>query len=136
MRNKDIAAELDTGVCKPGAGVSAMPSQILAGIERDLPRGAPARKVDAARLAALTTQTVPVHPRKRRSGAGSVRIFVREALIDFSTATHAVPCIEQERAAAGKSISFYRINLKRPSKRTANYSSPVSSQGKHVPDQQ
>ena len=36
----------------------------LAGIERDLPRGAPPVKVDIARLVELTTQSKPeaVHP--------------------------------------------------------------------------
>ena len=58
MQNKDIASELDVGRVQVGRWRERYESR-LAGIERDLPRDAPARKVDAARLAALTTQTAP-----------------------------------------------------------------------------
>ena len=59
MRNKDIAAELDVGRVQAGRWRERYAESGLAGIERDLPRGAPVRKVDAARLVALTTQTAP-----------------------------------------------------------------------------
>lgn len=61
MRNQDIAAKLDVGRVQAGRWRERYAELRLAGIERDLPRGAPARKVDAARLAALTTQTTPPH---------------------------------------------------------------------------
>ena len=38
---------------------------------------------------------------------GSVRIFVCEALIDFSTAMLAAPCVGQERAARWESRSHF-----------------------------
>jgi transposase len=66
MQNKDIAAELNVGRVQVGRWRERYAKSGLAGIERDLPRGAPARKVEAARLAALTTQ---LHRRKRPSGA-------------------------------------------------------------------
>jgi len=59
MQNQGIAAELDVGRVQAGRWRERYAESRLAGIERDLPRGAPARKVDAARLAALTTQTTP-----------------------------------------------------------------------------
>jgi transposase len=59
MQNRDIAAELNVGRVQAGRWRERYAESRLAGIERDLPRGAPARKVDAARLAALTTQTTP-----------------------------------------------------------------------------
>ena len=52
MRNKDIAAELDVGRVQVGRWRERYAESGLAGIERDLPRGVPARKVDAAHLAA------------------------------------------------------------------------------------
>ncbi|MEO7320213.1 MAG: helix-turn-helix domain-containing protein, partial [Nitrosospira sp.] len=55
MQNQGIAAELDVGRVQAGRWRERYAESRLAGIERDLPRGAPARKVDAARLAALTT---------------------------------------------------------------------------------
>lgn len=61
MQNKDIAAKLDVGRVQAGRWRERYAESGLAGIERDLPRGAPARKVDAPRLAALTTQTAPPH---------------------------------------------------------------------------
>jgi transposase len=59
MRNQDIAAKLNMGRVQAGRWRERYAESRLAGIERDLPRGAPARKVDAARLAMLTTQTTP-----------------------------------------------------------------------------
>ena len=59
MRNQDIAAKLNMGRVQAGRWRERYAESRLAGIERDLPRGAPARKVDAARLAMLTTQTPP-----------------------------------------------------------------------------
>ena len=58
MQNKDIAASWAWGGASR-ALARALRESRLAGIERDLPRGAPPAKVDVARLVALTTQTKP-----------------------------------------------------------------------------
>ena len=60
MRNKDIAEELGVGRVQVSRWRERYARLRLAGIERDLPRGAPPVKVDAARLVELTTQTKPV----------------------------------------------------------------------------
>lgn len=52
-------AELNVGRVQAGRWRERYAESRLAGIERDLPRGALTRKVDVARLAALTTQTPP-----------------------------------------------------------------------------
>jgi len=59
MKNQDIAKELSIGRVQVSRWRERYIAQGLAGIERDLPRGAPARKVDVARLVELTTQTTP-----------------------------------------------------------------------------
>jgi transposase len=59
LQNKDIAAELDIGRVQVSRWRERYAVSGLAGIERDLPRGAPPRKVDAARLVELTTQHTP-----------------------------------------------------------------------------
>jgi transposase len=59
MQNKDIAVALNLGRAQVGRWRERYAESRLAGIERDLPRGAPARKVDDARLVDLTTQGVP-----------------------------------------------------------------------------
>lgn len=59
LQNKDIAAELDVGRVQVSRWRERYAVSGLAGIERDLPRGAPPRKVDAARLVELTTQHTP-----------------------------------------------------------------------------
>jgi transposase len=59
LQNKDIAAELDVGRVQVSRWRERYAVSSLAGIERDLPRGAPPRKVDAARLVELTTQHTP-----------------------------------------------------------------------------
>lgn len=59
MRNKDIAEELGVGRVQVGRWRERYAEFRLAGIERDLPRGAPARVVDDARLVNLTTQGMP-----------------------------------------------------------------------------
>jgi len=60
MRNKDIAQQLGVGRVQVGRWRERYAEARLAGIERDLPRGAPPAKVDVARLVELTTQTKPV----------------------------------------------------------------------------
>ena len=60
MRNKDIAEKLGVGRVQVSRWRERYAQSRLAGIERDLPRGAPPVKVDAARLVELTTQTKPV----------------------------------------------------------------------------
>lgn len=60
MRNKDIAEQLGVGRVQVSRWRERYEQSRLAGIERDLPRGAPPLKVDAARLVELTTQTKPV----------------------------------------------------------------------------
>jgi len=58
-QNKDIAAELGIGRVQVARWRGRYAQERLAGIERDLPRGAPPAKVDAARLVELTTQSQP-----------------------------------------------------------------------------
>jgi transposase len=59
-RNKDIAEQLGVGRVQVSRWRERYEQSRLAGIERDLPRGAPSLKVDAARLVELTTQAKPV----------------------------------------------------------------------------
>ena len=59
MENQDIAAKVGVGRAQVGRWRKRYAQLRLAGIERDLPRGAPPRTVDAMRLVELTTQGVP-----------------------------------------------------------------------------
>lgn len=59
MQNKAIAAKLGVGRVQVGRWRERYALSRLAGIERDLPRGVPAPKVDTARLVELTTQSTP-----------------------------------------------------------------------------
>jgi transposase len=59
MQNKDIAQQLGVGRVQVSRWRERYASLRLAGIERDLPRGAPPAKVDVGRLVELTTQTTP-----------------------------------------------------------------------------
>ena len=59
MRNKEIAAELDVGRVQVARWRERYARFRLAGIERDLPRGAPPSAVDVARLIRMTTQSSP-----------------------------------------------------------------------------
>ncbi|HZR02269.1 MAG TPA: IS630 family transposase [Burkholderiales bacterium] len=59
MQNKEIAAELGVGRVQVSRWRERYAQRRLAGIERDLPRGAPPVKVDVARLVELTTQSTP-----------------------------------------------------------------------------
>ena len=59
-QNKDIAEQLGVGRVQVSRWRERYARSRLAGIERDLPRGAPPVKVDAARLVELTTQAKPV----------------------------------------------------------------------------
>jgi transposase len=58
-QNKDIAAELGVGRVQVSRWRERYLQSRRAGIERDLPRGAPSVKVDVARLVELTTQSKP-----------------------------------------------------------------------------
>jgi transposase len=55
MQNKDIAEQLGVGRAQVSRWRERYAQLRLAGIERDLPRGAPPTKMDAARLIELTT---------------------------------------------------------------------------------
>jgi transposase len=59
MQSKDIAAELGIGRVQVSRWRERYAESRLAGIERDLPRGAPPVTVDVARLVELTTQSKP-----------------------------------------------------------------------------
>ena len=59
MQNKDIAEQVGVGRVQVSRWRERYAQSRLAGIERDLPRGAPPVKVDAARLVELTTQSQP-----------------------------------------------------------------------------
>mgnify|MGYP003608058522 CR=1 FL=1 len=58
-QSKDIAAELGIGKVQVSRWRERYAKARLAGIERDLPRGAPPATVDVARLVELTTQAKP-----------------------------------------------------------------------------
>ena len=58
-QNKDIGQMLSLGRVQVARWRQRYGQSRLAGIERDLPRGAPPVKVDVARLVALTTQSSP-----------------------------------------------------------------------------
>jgi transposase len=60
LQNKDIAQQLGVGRVQVSRWRERYARLRLAGIEHDLPRGAPPAKVDVARLVELTTQTKPV----------------------------------------------------------------------------
>src|SRR5665213_1763087 len=59
MQNIDIAAQLGVGRVQVSRWRERYIESRLAGIERDLPRGAPPSTVDVARLVELTTQSTP-----------------------------------------------------------------------------
>lgn len=59
VRNKDIAEQLGIGRVQVARWRKRYLASGLAGIERDLPRGAPPVKVDVERLVELTTQSKP-----------------------------------------------------------------------------
>ena len=59
LQNKDIAEQLGVGRVQVARWRERYVESGLEGIERDLPRGAPAMKVDVQRLVELTTQTKP-----------------------------------------------------------------------------
>ena len=59
VRNADIAVRLRVGRVQVARWRKRYAQSRLAGIERDLPRGAPPVKVDVAQLVELTTQTKP-----------------------------------------------------------------------------
>lgn len=59
LRNKDIAARVGVGRVQVARWRERYAQSGLAGIERDLPRGAPPVKVNIARLVELTTQSKP-----------------------------------------------------------------------------
>ena len=59
LQNKEIAVELGVGRVQVSRWRERYAQGRLAGIERDLPRGAPPVKVDVARLVELTTQSTP-----------------------------------------------------------------------------
>jgi transposase len=59
LQNKDIAEQVGVGRVQVSRWRERYAQSRLAGIERDLPRGAPPVKVDAARLVELTTQSQP-----------------------------------------------------------------------------
>lgn len=59
IQNKDIAQQLGVGRVQVSRWRERYARLRLAGIERDLPRGAPPKKVDVAHLVELTTQSLP-----------------------------------------------------------------------------
>ena len=59
MQNIEIAAQLGVGRVQVSRWRERYIESSLAGIERDLPRGAPPITVDVARLVELTTQSTP-----------------------------------------------------------------------------
>jgi transposase len=59
LQNKDIAVQLSIGRVQVSRWRERYAQSRLAGIERDLPRGAPPVTVDVARLVELTTQSKP-----------------------------------------------------------------------------
>lgn len=59
LQSKDIAAQLGVGRVQVSRWRERYAESRLAGIERDLPRGAPPVTVDVARLVELTTQSTP-----------------------------------------------------------------------------
>ena len=59
LQNKDIAAQLGVGRVQVARWRERYTQSRLAGIERDLPRGAPKGSVNVARLVELTTQSQP-----------------------------------------------------------------------------
>ena len=59
LQNQEIGAQLGIGRVPVARWRQRYIAQGLAGIERDLPRGAPPKKIDVARLIELTTQSKP-----------------------------------------------------------------------------
>src|SRR5665811_14682 len=59
LRNKDIATQVGVGRVQVSRWRERYAQSRLAGIERDLPRGAPPVKVDVVRLMELTTEGKP-----------------------------------------------------------------------------
>ena len=72
MQNTDIAEKLNVGRVQVSRWRNRYAELGLAGIERDLPRGAPEKKVDVKKLVELTTQSKPdaaTHWSTRKMGA-------------------------------------------------------------------
>jgi len=72
LQDKDIAEVLDVGRLQVARWRGRFLDAGLEGIERDLPRGAPALKVDVSKLVELTTQSTPAaatHWSTRKMGA-------------------------------------------------------------------
>lgn len=72
LQNKDIAEQLGIGRVQVARWRERYQQGGVQGIERDLPRGAPPVKMDAAKLVELTTQTTPqaaTHWSTRKMGA-------------------------------------------------------------------
>lgn len=72
LQNKEIAEQLGIGRVQVARWRERYLEFGVPGIERDLPRGAPPAKVDAAKLVELTTQTTPkaaTHWSTRKMGA-------------------------------------------------------------------
>lgn len=59
MQNQDIAQQVGVGRVQVARWRQRFIEKRLAGIERDLPRGAPPKKIDVAQLVELTTGTTP-----------------------------------------------------------------------------
>src|ERR1700687_3264772 len=59
LQNKEISLQLGVGRVQVARWRERYIESRLAGIERDLPRGAPPKTVDVARLVELTTQAKP-----------------------------------------------------------------------------
>ena len=59
FQNQEIASQLGVGRVQVSRWRERYIAQGMAGIERDLPRGAPPKKIDVARLIELTTQSQP-----------------------------------------------------------------------------
>jgi transposase len=78
MQNKDIAGQVGVGRVQVSRWRERYVQSRLAGIERDLPRGAPPAKVDTARLVELTTQARPAaatHWSTRKCATALSRFF-------------------------------------------------------------
>jgi len=61
LQNKEIAKQLNVGRVQVSRWRKRYAAQRLEGIERDLPRGAPPRKVDVEQLIEKTTQNTPAN---------------------------------------------------------------------------
>ena len=85
LQNTDIATQVGVGRVQVSRWRERYAQSRLAGIERDLPRGAPPVRVDVARLITLTTERKP-----KAATHWSTRTMAAELDVSAARASHGI----------------------------------------------